>query len=270
MPIDIEYINDNNTPNWLNKGNLQGVVFNGVNQYAAFTSDLAFQNTINQNNIFTIEISVKGKFCLTNKQSLFAPNTHIFYEVNDTLANCLGLISPVSLIFDRRTTAASFAVSNYVPNRSKLSHAIMGYDGNKNSNTSFLGGINGTIFKSERATGNPDTLVGDNVYTSPIINLGISYNTLNFISGVIRDLRIYTAMPTIKQIRDKYNNLPSPIMSNPFCEWKMRDISDFYVYSGNLYARNTGSSGNGLDNGTGYDFQFIGYPSNIPIFNTLL
>jgi len=262
-----ELIDDSQNANWLNGGTLNGLQLNGVNQYLTFTADATFRALINQNQLFTNEVNTKGIFCIHNRIPL--SNGFFAYWVN---------INQISSIYfqsgqgggDRRTIAAPY-IANYIATRvTKLVQAINTYDGNRSSATSFKTGINGRNIPNAPSSGNPNLFITDNVYLSNNqMFLGTNIFNLAYIAGVFSNLRIYTSIVDKTKFIEKYHNIPNNNLT-VFCEWKCEQPSDFYIFGGNLYAKNTGTSGNGLNNGTGYDMQVIGYIGNVPTFNTLL
>jgi hypothetical protein len=264
---DKELIDDSQNASWLNGGTLQGLQLNGVNQYLTFTADATFRSLINQNQALTFEVNNKGLFAIHNRINLLSGKL-LFYQTNISEISTLSFLNAV-IGDDRRTGVAPFIV-NYIPARAKLVQAIITYDGGRNSLTSFKTAINGRNIPNNRASGNPDMLITDNVYTdSSIFRIGTNPITLAYIAGIFSNLRIYTNQIANNKFIEKYHNIPNNDLV-VFCEWKCEQPSDFYIFGGNLYAKNTGTSGNGFNNGTGYDMQVIGYIGNVPTFNTLL
>jgi len=258
---DKEHIGDGKNPQWLGGGNLQGLFINSLaGQYLQFTADAAFRAKINQNQPLTYEVTAKGTFWLTNRLSIMSI-IYFFLEANDLYFSYTGFI------FSTLRITSSFLNTTA---RVKLSHTSISYDGLRDSDTSYRHSTNGVLLPP--LAGNsvlPDLLNTDNIYTdSSTIRIGINAFSLANKSCVVRDFRIYDYTIAIDKFREKYHEMPLNDIP-AFCEWKMSQASDFYTFGGNLYARNTGSSGNGLDNGTGYDMQMFGYIGNIPIFNTI-
>lgn len=273
MIHDLAHIDDSQNPAWFNGGTAQGLALNGVNQLLQLPTDAAFRNLINQNSACSLQVNNKGFFCFHNNYtSLLFSQALMFFQTNISEISTLAFISKINNPNDRRTGVAPFIGGNYVPARAKIVQNIVSYDGLKNSATSFVTGLNGRKVPNNLISGSPNILESDDVYLfNDIFYVGTSYINLSNIAGVFSNFRIYTSIVPANTFIKKYHQLPSPDNSTlPFSEWKCESLADFYTFGGNLYAKNTGTSGNGLNNGTGYDMQVIGYIDNVPNFATLL
>lgn len=283
---DKEHIGDSQNSQW--RGAKQGLFINALaNQFGSFEADAPFQNTINQNTIWSMEGTANGTCSFSNS---FLGNVNngtgiSFIFGDDFIPNLQrAFISFLKNILNTSAKQTAFGFNN---------------ETSPNSITFFSASYNGVVFYSQ----NPPTFDAFNVYKQRIKNystfsgnfgFGISplwilntdnlYPTgnttmrLNYIgesvsnnfnTGIVRDLRVYTRVLQSKEVTDNYHAMAATNPTNLFCEWKMSQLSDFYTFGGNLYAKNTGSSGNVLNNGTGYDMQLIGYAGNIPILQSI-
>ncbi len=280
---DIQHIGDNQNPQWW--GAKQGLFINALaNQYGSFNSDLTFRDTINQNTTWSIEVC-------SNKNCLFSNS---FYGANDSntgiqfinidAGTYINFLKANLLSVYSKQTACGIIDGNTVQ---KMYHGCMTFNG-----TTFYSQIpptftafntfrqrvkNYNVFNGFFGAGISPiwVLALDDLYpaSSQVVRLNYtSTPTLNvnaYYTGTIREMRIYTRELTNKEVTDNYHSMTATNTTGLFCEWKMSQLSDFYTFGGNLYARNTGSSGNGLDNGTGYDMQLFGYVGNIAILQSI-
>lgn len=283
---DIEHIGDSQNPTWW--GAKQGLFINALaNQYGRFEADVTFQNLINQNTAFTIESTNFGT-CTFGNSFLGTVNKSTglgFITGDDFIPNLqrfgFSFIKQILSVYEKQT--AMGLNNENVPNQ-MFYHSIS-WDGNI-----FYSQIPPTfdafnvhkqrIKNYSRAFGSFGfgisplwVLQTDNIYPVGCTTMRMNYisetTSNNFNTGVIRDFRIYTRILQSKEVTDNYHSMAATNTTNLFIEYKMSQLSDFYTFGGLLYARNTGSSGNGLDNGTGYDMQLIGYNLNIPILASI-
>lgn len=259
---DKQHIGDNQNPSWFGGGTMQGLFINSLaGQYGDFLTDATFQNAINQNNPYSFSYTTNGNFSLTNR--LIANNEKFFFF--DTTGSILfiGMIYQTAIpVVDRRTSV--FINQTQLPN---MQCTFFSYDGTI-STLSYKATINGVQLSILDATGQPDLIPSDTLYDNNTFRLGLYAFALTLQTFTIRDLCIYTSAIPVSNFRNLYHSIPTNNLTK-FCEWKMAQLSDFYTFGGGLYARNTGTSGNGLDNGTGYDIRLFGYNLNIPILQSI-
>lgn len=253
------HIGDSQNSQWW--GDLQGLFINSLaNQYLEFSTDTTFRSLINQNQPYAISHITKGKFAMTNR--LNVGNLQFLFFSNDLTILSNGMANFTTAFSGRTSKAIN------LPPLPNMCHSICNYDGLRVSNTSFNSSINGVRLPMLNGSGNPDLLFSDTLYDNNNFRLGLDFFSLTLKTCVVRDLCFYTSQIPIAEFRKKYHELPLNTTVK-FCEWKMSQFSDFYTFGGNLYARNTGTSGNTNQDGTGYDMQLIGYNLNTPIFQSI-
>ncbi len=263
LQTDIQHIGDSQNPNWIGNNSLQGLFINALaGQYGQFTADATFRNTINQNVAYSFEVIQKGEFALTNRNVL-GDTKFMFFNINTTYLIYASMIYVIIPTTDRRT--GKFI---NIPNRAKTTHSFITYDGSRISNTAYNSSTNGVLLPMLNGSGNPDLINTDTLYDNNNFKLGVNGLDVTSKSTIVQSLRFYDLEVSEDNFRKNYHNLAITTVT-PFCEWKMAELSDFYTFGGGLYARNTGSSGNGLDNGTGYDMQLFGYLGNVPILTSI-
>lgn len=283
---DLQHIGDNQNSQWW--GAKQGLFINALaSQYGKFETDLAYRNTINQNTKFTIESTFNGACTYTNG-FLGTPNngTGVQYLAGADFIPGLqrfifSFIKNQLAVYGKQTSF--YYNSETKPN--KISYNSISYDNTIFYSTSPPNFLAFNIYKQRIK--NYSTFSGnfgfgisplwilqtDDLYpigdTTIRLNVAPIAGVNTFISGIVRDLRIYTRVLESKEVTDNYHAMRAVNRNDLFCEWKMAELTDFYTFGGNLYARNTGISGNGLDNGTGYDIQLLGYAGNVPILQSI-
>ncbi len=285
---DLQHIGDNQNSQWW--GAKQGLFINELaNQYGMFEADANYKATINQNTTWSMEVTNIGACILGNS----------FYGTNNNNTG-LNICNGSDFIPGLQRSYISFLISQSMPYFSKQTAFWMNNESKPNKIANCHINFDSTIFYSQT----PPTFSAFNIYKQRIKNysigsgfyggnitplyilttdnlypIGSTTIRLNYIAesvsgnqfntGVIRDLRIYTRVLSSKEVTDNYHAMQATNRKDLFCEWKMAEPSDFYVYDNKLYARNTGSSGNTNQDGTGYDMQLIGYIDNIPILNSI-
>jgi hypothetical protein len=287
---DKKHIGDIQNSQWW--GAKQGLFINALaNQYGSFEADVTFQNTINQNTIFTIESTNFGTCTFGNTfLGTINQSTGIsFINGDDFIPNLqrfgLSFIKQILFVYSKQT-AMGFNNEN-VPNQ-MFYHSI-NWDGSifYSQNPPTFDAFNAFKQRIKNYSRVFDNFGGgisplyilstDNLYPTGSTTMRLNYisetTSNNFNTGVIRDFRIYTRVLQSKEVTDNYHAMAATDTSNLFIEYKMSQTSDFYTYfdgvTTKLYAKNTGSSGNILNNGTGYDMQLIGYVGNIPILQSI-
>lgn len=289
---DKQHIGDNQNPQWW--GVKQGLFINSLaNQHGEVTIDANWRATINQNTSWSLENWNKGSALFTNAFASFLnadtqAGSGFYWITGGRNVELLPQEKDNFIQFSYRSARRTGALSSLISTPSSiLFHNTFSYNGalhysqnppifsafvpyiNRMRKIKFISFFSGSPF-----------LATDNLYPSGIdtimrLNYGdetaggiIGAGNL-YINGVIRDFRIYTRIMTDQEVSNNYHSMTATNLSNLFCEWKLSQLSNFYTFGGNLYARNTGSSGNGLDNGTGYDMRLIGYNLNVPILTSI-
>lgn len=278
---DIQHIGDSQNPQWW--GAKQGLFINALaSQYGQFTIDANWENTINQNTLWSFEVRTKGEFVMTNSFAIGVQGIYFVAgsrglagvpQIKDTLLLMREDFFQGTIITNRITRPTNVDIHLY----SSLSYnGVLHYSVNPPT-------FDAIIPYSQRvkefnklfAFSNTPFLSSHNLYPIGLKTMRLNFGNLaasnvnNYATCVVNGLRIYNRLMTDEEVPDNYHSFTATNTTNLFCEWKMSEVSDFYEYAGNLYAKNTGSSGNTNQDGTGYDMQVIGYNLNTPIFQSI-
>lgn len=285
---DKEHIGDSQNPQWW--GAKQGLFINSLaNQFGQFDIDSQWENTINQNTIWNFESWNKGSLLFTNA---FYSNLNLdtiqgtgFYWLNGS-RTVVGFpqIKDNYILFCNKSIRRTGLIDRLITNPANILlnnvHSFNGtlhYSENPPSFNAFIPYENRIREINKLPFFSPSPFLStDNLYPIGCKIMRLNYGDANaggfqnyYINGVVRDLRIYTRVVSDQETSNNYHSFSATNTANLFLEWKMSQLSDFYTFGGLLYARNTGSSGNGLDNGTGYDLNLIGYVGNIPTLQSI-
>lgn len=266
---DKQHIGDNQNKQWW--GAKQGLFINALaNQRGQVTVDATFRTVINTNTNWAFQAINKG-ICLFsnyNGASVF----QFFYSSSFNFPVAPNL-SENFLLFDespRKSGGLQRSSTQFLHNHANFTTTFPITTSNFNT-------YNNRVYNYNRIdpSGEPDVLNTYNMYQSGSIfrlNLGARISLglpLEYYSGTINSLRIYSRNITNKEASDNYHSFTATNRTNLFVEWLFDDLANYYTFGGNLWIKNTGTSGNGLNNGTGYDMQLLGYAGNTPILQSV-
>ena len=269
---DIQHIGDSQKPQWW--GAKQGLFINALaNQYGTVTIDAAFRNVVNTNRTFSYEILNNGYGIFHNFPEIYTgSNATGFYFINHISVSFSLFEHFISFPNPRRSGASQFIQKN-------LLHTIFNFRGTSFplNNSMFDNINNGNINYAKESTSIfPNLISTDDLYLlSDTFYLNFARlpplltPPTQSLTGTINCVRIYERSLSAKEGRDNYHAFTATNRSQLFLEYQFDNLANYYTFGGGLWIKNTGTSGNNLNNGTGYDMQLFGYVGNVPILQSI-